>query len=137
MQGLFTFYWICTLTLLLTVFQDLRNFRRKKVVFFTRGAPRGIWKILANYTLFFVVNHQIPGTTPKSNHRYLLLFFGKKWTILRNFSGKYYTHFTKMYNDTYFNILYYFYLREKNNFFSEDTQLKPTVLPNKKGFLRS
>ena len=78
MQGLFTFYWICTLTLLLTVFQDLRNFRRKKVVFFTRGAPRGIWKMLANYTLFFVVNHQIPGTTPKSNHMYLLLFFGKK-----------------------------------------------------------
>ena len=76
--GLFTFCGIDTRVLLLTVFQDLRNFRRKKVVFFTRGAPRGIWKILANYTLFFVVNHQISGTTPKNNHRYLLLFFGKK-----------------------------------------------------------
>ena len=85
MHGLSTFYGIFTITALLTVCQNLRNFRRKKMVFFTRGPPWGIWKILTNYDILSEVNQQIPNATPKITGYVTLLFSGKKGIVLRNF----------------------------------------------------
>ena len=118
MYGLSAFCGIYTFSLLLTVLQYSRNFRWKKVVFFARGITWRIWKILVNYILFFMVKHQISGTTPKSKHTYPPWFSWKKGNHFgKIFSGKFYKYFPKIYNNAYFNILYHFYLRWKPNFF--------------------
>ena len=90
MYDLSTFCEIFTPGLLVTVFQDLRNFRRKKVVFFAQGPYGELVKFSEITPYFFVVKHSIPGTPPKIAGCTQHVFLKKSEPFAEIFSGKFY-----------------------------------------------